>query len=102
MKPETHSKIFLGLLIFFILMIGPIIYGIYYGSTRLNEPDRNHPMTVLIVSVIGLVLILALIFYFYYEYRKFNKTLPPKKKGEDYSDDRRDRILLKYDKKNQN
>jgi len=80
MKEETHSKIYLGLIIFLILVCGGLAYGIYYGADHLNKPDKGHAAAVLGVCVTALILTIVLITYLTHEYFRHKKTLPQKKK----------------------
>lgn len=82
MKEETHSKIYLGLIIFLILVCGGLAYGIYYGADHLNKPDKGHAGTVLAICVTALILTIILITYLTHEYFRHKKTLLQKKKGE--------------------
>lgn len=84
MNEETHSKLYLGLIIFLILVCGGLAYGIYYGADHLNKPDKEHAAAVLGVCVTALILTIVLITYLTHEYLRHKKTLPQKKKkGED-------------------
>ena len=79
MKEELRSKIYLGLILFLILVCGGLGYGIYYGIDHLNKPDKIHGFVVLGACGAGLILSIILITYLAYEYLKYLKTLPKKK-----------------------
>ena len=99
MNEETHSKLYLGLIIFLILVCGGLAYGIYYGADHLNKPDKEHAAAVLGVCVTALILTIVLITYLTHEYLRHKKTLPQKKKKGDKDKKDQKKIEDSYMKK---